>query len=293
MSSCTADPELITELTIVQRYVEDACSSECSTTYPVSRCLWAGSTPYCKELVICESEPFGKVLFMDHEIQSASSDEALYHEHLVHPLMNARRPKRVLVVGGGEGATVREVLKWSCVESVVWVDIDEGAVDLCRRHLGYADDAVYNDARLTTHWMDIWEYFNTDTGAPFDAVILDLPDPDVEALRCGRDIDLYSRAFMHMLKNIMTVDGEIVSHVGPVAPGCRPGLDWVEAASVWGPGHAYHAPIPSFQSEWGFWMSCAPALVMNQWPDTCRVMDDGAQMAAFMWPNYWSGALRP
>lgn len=271
-------------------FAESACTAECKTLYPVGECLWAGNTAWC-DLVIAKSPVFGKLLFMDGEIQSAASDEAIYHEHLVHPLMNslANRPnKRVLIVGGGEGATLREVLKWSSVADVVWVDIDEDAVNLCRRHLVYADDDVYNDPRVEHHWVDICKYLEGPTGS-FDAVILDLPDPDVKKLRVNNAY-LYSHAFYLAIMGTLLPGGGIVSHVGPVQPGGDPferreGLMWVQG--VWQTGVGYHVYIPSFQSEWGFWMSLSPSDI-DKFPKTCLVMDNSTQSHAFFWPKYWT-----
>ena len=87
----------------------------------------------------------------------------------------------------------------------------------------------------------------------------------------------------------------LVSHVGPVSPGGDPeinreGLTWFQARASevgLGEGHAYHTFIPSFQSEWGFWMSVAPS-TEGAWPSDLAVMDTGAQNAAFTWPNFWN-----
>jgi spermidine synthase len=252
---------------------------------------------------------YGKVLFIDKEIQSAESDEAIYHEHLVHPVLNAtadRSEKRVLIVGGGEGATAREVLKWSpeSVALVDWVDIDGGLVNLCRRHLSWADDPVYNDQRIRYFAADIREFW-TSNNMKYDLIILDLPDPDVDALRevsqasVGREGDaadypLYSRRFMEVLESRLEPHGVFVSHAGPVSPGgnaevLRSGLNWLQTLAReqrFREGTAYHTFIPSFQSEWGFFMSVAPSRVPH-FPEGLAVMDVAAQDHACFWPRHW------
>jgi len=285
------------------RFMEAACSADTVSLYSIRECYWAGRSRFC-EIVIAESPVFGKVLFLDKEIQSAESDEAIYHEHLIHPVLNATAAtpgKRVLIVGGGEGATAREVLKWSpnSVAAVDWVDIDGALVELCRRHMSYADDDVYNDRRLTYVADDIRHFLARST-THYDVVILDLPDPDVDALKALRvpedpvEYPLYGRKFFQVLREHMNPAAVLVSHTGPVAPGGdeeerRAGLAWIRQMGVeagLGNGHPYKTFIPSFQSEWGFWMSCAPS-ADARFPEGLAVMDAGAQAVAFTWPAYY------
>lgn len=284
--------------------MESACSADTVSLYNIGQCYWAGKSSFC-DIVIAESPVFGKVLFLDKEIQSAESDEAIYHEHLIHPVLNATTNilgKRVLIVGGGEGATAREVLKWSpnSVAHVDWVDIDGDLVDLCRRHLSFADDDVYNDRRLTYVAADI-RHFLSRTTTHYDVIILDLPDPDIDALKELRvaedpvEYPLYGRKFFQVLREHMTPLSVLVSHTGPVAPGGdeeerRAGLAWIRQMGIengLGDGHAYKTFIPSFQSEWGFWMSCSPSPV-DDFPYGLAVMDAGAQTCAFTWPRYYT-----
>jgi spermidine synthase len=281
-------------------FVEDACSSDTSSVYSIDKCYWAGTTPTC-QVVIAHSPVYGKVLFLDKEIQSAESDEAIYHEHLVHPVLAATAHipnKRVLIVGGGEGATAREVLKWNpeSVARVDWVDIDGPLVDLCRRHLSWASDEVYNDSRLTYHAADIRQFLKG-TYKRYDVIILDLPDPDVDELRKNEGTDeylLYSKQFWYELLCHITPYGAIVSHTGPIAPGFNPtvrraGLTWIESVSESlgkGRGYPYHVTIPSFQGDWGFWMSVPP--VDTEFPQGLAVMDVETQRYAFTWPKYWN-----
>lgn len=292
----TANPELMFSLEN-NTYAENAVSADNVTMYKIDKCYWAGSSPYCEEIVIAKSPIYGKVLFLDHELQSAESDEALYHEHLVQPVMNATSDvdgKRVLIVGGGEGATAREVLKWSpeSVKEVVWVDIDGGLVDLCRRHLGWVDDEVYNDPRLTYHAADIRSFFASDA-SQYDVIIMDLPDPDCEELaKCDEDeygnYLLYGHQFMSQVRNHLRGPRAVVSHCGPIRPGEMEGLHWMNKAGGFGNGFAYHTIIPSFQGAWGFWMSISPRTISPSYPASkMHVMDGDAQTAAFLWPAFW------
>jgi len=283
-------------------FEEDACSADTTTIYPLTDVYWAGKSAIC-DIVIAKSPIFGKVLFLDKEIQSAESDEAIYHEHLIHPIMNVlrdRKQKRVLVVGGGEGATCREVLKWDSVAHVDWVDIDGELVDLCRKYLGWASESMYEDKRLIYYPQDI-RVFLQNNNMLYDVIILDLPDPDVDELIESSDTgnvstcQLYSETFMNLVKIHLEHGGGIVSHVGPISPGgdeklTRAGLTWIRNTSITiglGEGHSYHVTIPSFQGSWGFWMSIAPR-VMIDFPKDLRVMDEITHALAFTWPAYWN-----
>ena len=99
--------------------------------FKVEKIFFEGRTKY--QYVQCFSNAlFGKVLFLDRKIQSAQVDEYVYHESLVHPaMMTHPKPQRILVLGGGEGATLREVYRHSTVESITMVDIDEELVGIC------------------------------------------------------------------------------------------------------------------------------------------------------------------
>jgi spermidine synthase len=293
--------EVLMESLHGSRYLESACSADTISMYSIDRCLWAGNTGF-GEIVIAKSPVYGDVMFIDKELQSAESDEAIYHEHLVHPVMAATAHilnRKVLIVGGGEGATAREVLKWDSVSEVQWVDIDGMLVDLCRRHLSWADDTVYNDPRLHYHAHDIRQFFRENT-TQFDVIILDLPDPDVDTLEGTIDTlenyTLYGQHFWQAVRNHLQPAGAVVSHVGPISPGGeesknRSGLAWVRdtatGANIGASGHPYHVCIPSFQGEWGFWMSCAP-VINPELPQGLRIMDSEVMRLAFTWPAYWS-----
>ena len=278
-------------------YVEHACSSDTPTIYKLTTVAFAGRTTACEDVVIADSPTYGRMLFLDGELQSAETDQVLYHEMLVQPIMAATANisnRRVLIVGGGEGATAQEVLRCTGVNDVVWIDIDKGLVDLCRRHLDWVENNVYNDSRLHFIAEDIR------TALPrygqFDVIILDLPDPDKEEIAAD---GLYGTSFWALIHTHLAPGGAIVSHAGPVIPGAdkekyRTGLHLIE--SKVSEGYPYHIFIPSFQSEWGFWMS-VPPLTSAVYPPTCSVIDDEVMTVACTWSRYWTssavGTIRP
>src|SRR3990170_4059292 len=101
----------------------------------VKQVVYSGKTPF-QTVHVQDTGPFGRCLVLDGKTQSSEADEWLYHEALVHPpMILAPNPRRVLICGGGEGATLREVLRYRSVTKATMVDIDGEVVDLCKRHL--------------------------------------------------------------------------------------------------------------------------------------------------------------
>lgn len=237
---------------------EEACSSDVTTLYPITRILWQAETPFASA-VIAEVPTFGTCLFLDNEIQSSSSDEDIYHECLVHPAMAAaKRLDNILVIGGGEGATVREVLKWN-VGDVDWVDIDGDLVAACREHLKWGQDAAYTDPKVTYFAEDIRNFLQT-SSTLYDVIIVDLPDPDPKD-----DVEgdaLLNRAFWEAIKNHLTPEGVWVTHAGPVRRKGPSGASFLKQAitlaGITEPVTEYHAVIPAFQDDWGWMMNRAP-----------------------------------
>ena len=224
--------------------------SDAQTSYPISRKIVGTHTKFCKSVVIADSPVYGRMLFTDGQLQSASADEHIYHESLVHPVMTrSTENSRVLVVGGGEGATVREVLKWA-PGWIDWVDIDSELVNLCRENLHWADE-IATAPNVGYRAMDIQDFNHLATGS-YNIIILDLPDPDES---CEY---LYSPEFWRDLKDrkLHPRGGSIATHCGPVRPFGEIGEGYqriLQAATpILGPCWFYAQPIPSFQSEWGF-----------------------------------------
>ncbi len=104
-------------------------------SHGVSRILAYKKTAF-QEMYIVESGAYGKALVLDGKWQSCTGDEFIYHEALVQPAMIAHQePKTALILGGGEGATTRELLRWKTIEKVMMIDIDGDVVAACKEHL--------------------------------------------------------------------------------------------------------------------------------------------------------------
>ena len=109
-----------------------------------------------QEMYIVESGAYGKALVLDGKWQSCTGDEFIYHEVLVQPGMIAHgNPKTALVLGGGEGATIREILRWQSIERVVMIDIDGEVVAACQEHLPEMHQGAFEDPRIELKIADI------------------------------------------------------------------------------------------------------------------------------------------
>ena len=127
--------------------------------------------------------------YMDDEIQSSESDEALYHEALVTPVMEAATSRqRVMIVGGGEGATAREVLAWPDVQIVDMYEWDRDVVSLFRTKYPQWAKGAWEDPRLRLHYEDIFQAIRRPPLERYDVVILDLFDPSEETILAWYDL---------------------------------------------------------------------------------------------------------
>lgn len=164
-----------------------------------------------QEVQIVELAELGRALVLDGFIQSTEADEHVYHETLVHPaLITHPSPGRVLIIGGGEGATLREVLKHPSVREAVMVDIDGELVNFAKKYLGFMHQGSFNDPRARVVIADGKEYVARAESNYFDAVVIDLIDPYAGDLAR----DLYSEAFYAEVRRVMRPDGIMVTQAG-------------------------------------------------------------------------------
>jgi len=223
-------------------------------------------------------------LYSDRELQFSSRDEYRYHESLVHPLLAAvRHPEQVLIVGGGDGLAVREVLKDRRVLGVTVVDIDPKMTALARSFgpiVALNRDAL-SDPRVRVVNADGYRFLLHDTRM-YDAVVLDLPDPRTEAIA-----RLYSREFYTRLLSRLQPDGVLTTQAS--SPYFTREAFWSIDATLRAAGlrtRPYRIYVPSF-GEWGFVMASRrpidwPALRLTlprRWL-TRAILDDAATFDA-------------
>jgi len=171
-----------------------------------------------------------RIVYLDGVLQSRLSGEAAYHETLIHPAMFAHKnPKRVAIIGGGEGASLREVLKHKTVENVTMIEIDKGMVDISRKYIPSWSDcsmlegsasSCFDDPRVEVQFIDAFQWFidNYPLGKPsliepFDVIIMDALDPQVQKAFVNALYDSKG-PFLKAIPNAIHKDGIFISQVG-------------------------------------------------------------------------------
>lgn len=217
--------------------------------FAIERYLYSGRTAY-QRVEIADSAAYGRLLILDGKVQSSAFDEHIYHEALVHPVMTLHPgARRVLLIGGGEGAALREILRCPQVERVVMVDIDEQVVQLCRRHLEQWHRGSFDDARVELCFMDARRCLE-ERAEQFDVIISDLTEPARE----GPSYLLFTRQFYEIVKKRLLPGGALALQAGGLSPGymdIHGALRNTLRCSFSGL-RSYHTYIPSFDSAWGF-----------------------------------------
>ncbi|WP_127995738.1 polyamine aminopropyltransferase [Piscinibacter defluvii] len=220
---------------------------------------WAEDRFYGDHIVYSESSPYQRVvvtssqagvrLYLNGNLQFHSRDEYRYHEALVHPAMAAMgAPKRVLVLGGGDGLAVREVLKHPGVESITLVELDPHMTTLFSSApllRGLNQDALHSP-KLTIVNADAFGWLEQDSGR-YDVIVVDFPDPTNFSI--GK---LYTTSFYQLVDEHLAAGGYAV--VQTTSPLIARRSYWTVVATIEATGLTatpYHAHVPSF-GEWGF-----------------------------------------
>lgn len=242
--------------------------------------VYAASTPYQRIVVTRGRGGFN--LYLNGHLQFAASDEYRYHEALVHPAMAlAASPKRVLILGGGDGLAVREILKHPGVTAVTLVDLDPGMTGLSTTYppLAELNGRAFSDPRVTVVNEDAFVWADR-PGEPFDAAIIDFPDPSNYSV--GK---LYTTAFYRKLRRHLTPDAAVcVQCTSPLF--ARPAF-WCVVRTLEAAGFAvkpYHIAVPSF-GVWGFALCrVKPFEVPKSLPPGCRFLTPEVLPTLFVFP---------
>jgi spermidine synthase len=159
---------------------------------------------------ILETHSYGKCLVLDGRIQSSQADEFVYHEALVQPALLAHpRPRRAMVIGGGEGATIREILRHPTITDCLMVDIDAEVVEECRKHLPEMHQGAFDDPRTRVLHEDARAYLERTTER-FDLIVVDLVEPLEEGPACL----LFTREFYALIRDRLTEQGVMTMQAG-------------------------------------------------------------------------------
>ena len=212
--------------------------------------IYSGQTKYQK-IEIYLSPVFGKMLVIDGEVQSSQIDEYIYHESLVHPAMILHlHPQCVGIIGGGEGSTLREVLKHKSVEEIVMVDIDDQIIETCKKYLSEFHQGAYDDNRVKLVIMDARKYLEKVPEGFFDVIISDI----VEPYTLGPASYLFTQEFYHMVQKALGEEGVFslqASHLRVTDYYLHSSMRKT-LKTVFPIVKSFSAYVPSFDTNWGF-----------------------------------------
>jgi spermidine synthase len=247
----------------------------------------AETTPY-QEIVVTRSTAFtggaDMRLFLNGDLQFSSVDEYRYHESLVHPALSGSRGD-VLIMGGGDGLALREVLRYDDVRHVTLVELDPAMTRLARDFapLRRLNGGALDDPRVEVVNADAFNWLR-DARQRYDAVVVDFPDPDTAALA-----KLYSVEFYGLLGQVLTPQSRVMVQSG--SPFFAPKTFWSIAETIEAAGYStteFQVDVPSF-GNWGYVLAApgdgpAPALRLAPDAPRLRYLDDAVLKAATVFP---------
>ena len=228
----------------------ESVTTDLMVLYRIKDIVHEGKTQYQK-VNILDTDTFGRCLILDGKTQSTEVDEYIYHEALVHPaLLSHSRPESVFIGGGGEGATLREVLHHKSIQRVVMLDLDGDVVELSRRYLPKHHQGVFDDPRVDLRYDDARKYLAS-CHENFDVIVLDLVDP----IEGGTSYLLYTQEFYDIARSKLRPGGVLVTQAGPAGL-----LNYTECftaivrtiSNLFPQTYPYASYVPAFTTLWGF-----------------------------------------
>jgi spermidine synthase len=243
--------------------------------------MYAQTTPY-QRIVVTQNDR-GFQLHLNAHLQFSSLDEYRYHEALAHPaLLSAAEPRRVLVLGGGDGLALREVLRHKGVREVTLVDIDPGMTGLSHAYvpLGRLNRGAFDDPRVRVVNQDALVWLEKEKGV-YDVVLIDFPDPHSFSL--GK---LYTTRFYRLLRSRLAEGG--AAAVQATSPLATRRSYWCIVATLRAAGflvRPYQVGMPSF-GVWGFALAKKAAFPLpnGDLPGGLRYLDGPTMAALFVMP---------
>lgn len=187
----------------MELWLKEQHTESYSVSWKIKEVIYQTRTPY-QQLAIVEFYELGRALVLDGIVQTTEKDEYIYHEMIAHvPMFSLSQPEQVLVIGGGDGGTVREVLKHTSIKRVVLAEIDEEVINACRRYLPQTA-ASLDDPRVELAIGDGIKYVAGQKKA-FDLIIVDSSDP------VGPAEPLFGHEFYQLAKQALRPGGAVVA----------------------------------------------------------------------------------
>lgn len=238
-----------------QWYVEEFSPGE-EHHHAIDGVLFSGRSEF-QQIAVVQSPVFGKMLVLDGDTQSAQTDERIYHEALVHPALAAANDRsNVLVLGGGEGATLREALRCPDVGRCTMVDIDPTVVDLSKRHLAEWSDGAFDDPRARVVVGDALAFMRH-TRERYGVIVSDLTEP----LEDSPSNPLFNEAVFALIHSRLS-DGGIYVLQASTAAVHNASLHCKMARTLrrhYAHVASFFTHVPAFDTDWAF-LACSDAV---------------------------------
>lgn len=191
----------------MKRWIDETFNPHFRCGMEVESVLYEGHTGL-QDLIIFDNKTFGRVMILDSIFQLSEKDEFIYHEMMVHvPLLSQTNPEKVLVIGGGDGGVVREILKHPSIKNVVHCEIDGVVVEMSRKFLPDISQGAFEDPRVELIIGDGIKFVK-ETDQQFDAIIVDSTEP------VGPAKVLFTEDFFAACQQHLTPNGVFITQNG-------------------------------------------------------------------------------
>lgn len=279
---------------MTQNFYKEITPAGFGIAIKVKEVLFSEQSPFQKVEIIDTDSALGKILTLDDLMMTTEGDEYFYHEMIAHiPMMNHKEPKSVLVIGGGDGGTVREVLKHNTVEKVVLCEIDRMVIDACKKYLPTIAGKL-EDPRVEILVQDAIEYIKTKENE-FDIVLIDSTDP------MGPGEGLFTEEFYTNVKKSLKKGGIVAAQSeSPVVNKEEIKKMYNLLKKVFPITSTYSSPIPTYPGGYWAWAFCSEEVKPLSYIDekrceeitkTCKVYNKEYHQARFALPNFLKNLL--
>jgi spermidine synthase len=222
------------------KWMDETLYPSVKTSYACTKVLFEEKNDI-QHVVLFENPTYGRMLMLDGVTQVTTADEFVYHEMMVHvPLFSLDAPKKVLIIGGGDGGIAREVLRHASVEKAVMVEIDQSVVTFSKQYQPEISNGAFENPRLELIIADGAKYV-AETTEKFDAIIVDSTDP------IGPGAVLFTHEFYSDCKRILNEGGVLVTQNGvPFMQSDELKQSVTFFNQIFNEGRCYVATIPTY-----------------------------------------------
>ena len=208
-------------------------------------------TPY-QHIQLVQSPVFGKMLIIDGDVQSTSKDEYIYHEALVHPaLLLSQNPENAIILGGGEGATLREVLKHKSILKALMIDIDKDAIKVAKEYLKEWHQDSFENPKVKILNLDARKFIETQvSSSSVDVIISDVTEP----FEHGPSYRLFTKEFFEIIHSRLKDNGvfALQASILRITTFKMHQVIRNTLKTIFPVVRSYYSYIPSFDTTWGF-----------------------------------------